>query len=92
MAEWLEICGGALCGALHHYVHELWFAPPVHAATSYPDFLVRARLTGAASSLSALRVMSGPNVANVCYDTAYMANLSEVEMYYPQTVTYWDGI
>lgn len=38
------------------------------------------------------RVMSGPNVANVCYDTAYMANLSEVEMYYPQTVTYWDGI
>lgn len=38
------------------------------------------------------RVMSGPNVANVCYDTAYMANLSEVEMYYPQTMTYWDGI
>ena len=38
------------------------------------------------------RIMSGPNVANVCYDTAYMANLSEVEMYYPQTVSYWDGI
>ena len=22
------------------------------------------------------RIMSGPNVANVCYDTAYMANIS----------------
>ena len=38
------------------------------------------------------RIMSAPNVANVCYDTAYMANLSEVQIMYPQTVTYWDGI
>lgn len=38
------------------------------------------------------RIMSAPNVANVCYDTAYMANLSEVEVMYPQTITYWDGI
>ena len=38
------------------------------------------------------RVMSAPNVANVCYDTAYMANISEVEIFYPQTITYWDGI
>lgn len=38
------------------------------------------------------RIMSAPNVANVCYDTAYMANLSEVEVFYPQTITYWDQI
>lgn len=38
------------------------------------------------------RVMSGPNVANVCYDTAYMANISQVQLLYPQTLTYWDGI
>lgn len=38
------------------------------------------------------RIMSAPNVANVCYDTAYMANVSEVQVLYPQTVTYWDNI
>ena len=38
------------------------------------------------------RIMSAPNVANVCYDTAYMANLSEVEVLYPNTITYWDQI
>lgn len=38
------------------------------------------------------RVMSAPNVTNVCYDTAYMANVSEVQVLYPQTITYWDGI
>lgn len=38
------------------------------------------------------RIMSAPNVANVCYDTAYMANLSEVQVMYPQTITYWDNI
>lgn len=38
------------------------------------------------------RIMSAPNVTNVCYDTAYMANLSEVQVMYPQTITYWDGI
>ena len=38
------------------------------------------------------RVMSAPNVANVCYDTAYMANISQVQLLYPQTMTYWDGI
>lgn len=38
------------------------------------------------------RIMSAPNVANVCYDTAYMANLSEVEVYYPQCILYFDGI
>jgi putative bacteriophage protein len=38
------------------------------------------------------RIMSAPNVTNVCYDTAYMANISEVEVMYPQTITYWDNI
>lgn len=38
------------------------------------------------------RIMSAPNVANVCYDTAYMANLSEVQVFYPQTMAYYDGI
>lgn len=38
------------------------------------------------------RVMSAPNVTNVCYDTAYMANISEVQIMYPQTITYWDNI
>lgn len=38
------------------------------------------------------RIMSAPNVANVCYDTAYMANISEVQVFYPQTITYWDHI
>lgn len=38
------------------------------------------------------RIMSQPNTTNVCYDTAYMANVSEVQVFYPQTITYWDGI
>lgn len=38
------------------------------------------------------RIMSAPNVANVCYDTAYMANISEVQVMYPQTIRYYDGI
>lgn len=38
------------------------------------------------------RIMSQPNVANVCYDTAYMANISEVQILYPTSITYWDGI
>lgn len=38
------------------------------------------------------RVMSQPNAAEFCYDTAYAANLSEVELFYPQTMGYFDGI
>ena len=38
------------------------------------------------------RVMSQPNAAEFCYDTAYAANLSEVELFYPQTMQYFDGI
>ena len=33
-----------------------------------------------------------PNAAHFCYDTAYAANLSEVELFYPQTMMYFDGI
>lgn len=38
------------------------------------------------------RAMTGPNVANFCYDTAYSANLSEVQLMYPNTLLYFDGI
>lgn len=38
------------------------------------------------------RAMTQPNAANACYDTAYMANLSEVQLFYPQTIAYFDGI
>lgn len=38
------------------------------------------------------RIMSQPNVANVCYDTAYMANISEVQLFYPTSIRYVDGI
>ena len=38
------------------------------------------------------RVMTTPNAAEACYDTSYMANLSEVEVFYPQTIAYYDGI
>ena len=38
------------------------------------------------------RIMSQPNVANVCYDTAYMANISEVQIFYPTSIAYYDGI
>lgn len=38
------------------------------------------------------RVMTQPNATNACYDTTYMANISEVQVCYPNTITYWDGI
>lgn len=38
------------------------------------------------------RVMTQPNTENVCYDTAYMANLSEVELFYENVMRYVDGI
>ena len=38
------------------------------------------------------RIMSQPVVTSVCYDTAYMANLTEVQIFYPQTLRYVDGI
>lgn len=38
------------------------------------------------------RAMTGPNTAQFCYDTAYAGNLSEVEVFYDQTMLYVDGI
>lgn len=38
------------------------------------------------------RAMSQPNAANFCYDTAYAANVSEVEIFYPTAIAYVDGI
>lgn len=38
------------------------------------------------------RVMTQPNAENVCYDTAYMANLSEVQLFYENVMRYVDGI
>ena len=38
------------------------------------------------------RIMSQPNVENVCYDTAYMANISEPELFYPTSILYMDKI
>lgn len=38
------------------------------------------------------RAMTQPNATNFCYDTAYAANLSEVQVYYHQTIAYFDGI
>lgn len=38
------------------------------------------------------RAMTAPNVEQFCYDTAYAGNLSEVEVFYDQTMVYMDGI
>lgn len=38
------------------------------------------------------RVMTSPSPENQCYDSLYMANLSEVEFFYTQTIRYYDGI
>lgn len=38
------------------------------------------------------RAMTQANATNLCYDTAYLANLSEVQMYYENIMRYVDGI
>ena len=38
------------------------------------------------------RAMTTPNTENFCYDTAYAANVSEAEIFYPETMIYADGI
>jgi hypothetical protein len=38
------------------------------------------------------RVMTSPSTEAQAYDSLYMANLSEVEFFYTQTVRYVDGI
>ena len=38
------------------------------------------------------RAMTGANTEHFCFDTAYAGNLSEVEVFYDQTIVYVDGI
>ena len=38
------------------------------------------------------RAMTTPNTEHFCYDTAYAANVSELEIFYPETAIYSDGI
>lgn len=38
------------------------------------------------------RIMTQPNIDALAYDSAYMANLSEVEVFYTQPIRYSDGI
>lgn len=38
------------------------------------------------------RAMTSTNTENFCYDTAYAGNVSEVEVFYSQTIVYVDGI
>ena len=38
------------------------------------------------------RAMTQPSATNFCYDTAYAANISEVQIFYPETLLYVDGI
>lgn len=38
------------------------------------------------------RTMTQPNVEALAYDSVYMANVSELEMFYTQTIRYYDGI
>lgn len=38
------------------------------------------------------RSMSQPNAEHNCFDTAFVANVSETEIFYPQTIRYYDGI
>ena len=38
------------------------------------------------------RAMTTPNAERFSYDTAYAANVSEVELFYNQTMVYVDGI
>ena len=38
------------------------------------------------------RAMTSPNTEHFCYDTAYAGNVSELEIFYPQTIIYVDGI
>ena len=38
------------------------------------------------------RAMTTPNTEHFCYDTAYAANVSEVEIFYDQTIAYGDSL
>ena len=60
--------------------------------TSNTDYVNNERFVKMDELVPLNRNMTAPNPANFCYDTAYSANVSEVEAFYPQTITYWDGI
>jgi hypothetical protein len=38
------------------------------------------------------RTMTQPNIDALAYDSVYMANISEVELFYTQPIVYYDGI
>ena len=38
------------------------------------------------------RAMTSPNTQYFCYDTAYAGNVSEVEVFYGETIVYVDKI
>ena len=38
------------------------------------------------------RTMTQPNIDALAYDSVYMANISEVELFYTQPIRYYDGI
>lgn len=38
------------------------------------------------------RTMTQPNVEALAYDSVYMANISQLELFYTQTIRYFDGI
>lgn len=38
------------------------------------------------------RAMTQPNATNLCYDTAYLANISETQLFYENIMRYVDGI
>lgn len=42
--------------------------------------------------VSLARIMTQPNTDKLSFDSVYMANLSELEIFYTQPITYWDGI
>ena len=42
--------------------------------------------------VSLSRTMTQPNVEALAYDSVYMANISQLELFYTQTIRYFDGI
>ena len=66
------------------------------AGTGSTDRMVvycrKRRYVGLDELVPLTRAMTSPNTENFCYDTAYAANVSETEIFYPETLVYADGI
>ena len=66
------------------------------AGTGTTDRMVvycrKRRYVGLDELVPLTRAMTSPNTENFCYDTAYAANVSEAEIFYPETLVYADGI